>query len=162
MTNEAAALIIAAFWLLSGRGLNLCFVIMAYYTAYILSTDLPSSQVAITDSVKIYSYYLIQSVIDSTAMAAALFVSIKYQKSLIICSAYSAIIATSLICELLMLLDQSFNVNRLGFIHAARQEYSIPLDLLFAAIGSKAGERLLAYVFLLTCGRSSYNRFYRD
>lgn len=162
MTNEAVALIIAALWLLTGRGLNLCLVILCYYVAYLLSTDFPSGEFATTDSGGIYAYYIIQSALDSTVMAAVLFVSIKYQKSLIIYSAYSAIIATSLICEASMLLDQSFSVNAISFIHAARQEYSITLDLLFAAIGSKAGERLLAYVFLLTRGRSSYNRFYRD
>lgn len=162
MTNEAVMSIIAAFWLLSGRGLNLCFIILCYYAAYILSTSLPSEVIRLTEARPVYAYYIMQSVIDSTVMASALFVSIKYQKSLIIYCAYAAIIASSLLCEVGMLLDQSFGSNMLSFIHAERQEYSVPLDLLFAAIGSKAGERLLAYVFLLTCGRSSYNRFYRD
>lgn len=154
--------IITAFWLLSGRGLNLCFIIICYYAMYILSTNLPSEVVIMPEVKAVYSYYIMQSAIDSTAMAAVLFASIKYQKSLIIYCAYAAIIASSLLCEVSMLLDQSFGSNMLSFVHAGRQEYSAPLDLLFAAIGSKAGERLLAYVFLLTCGRSSYNRFYRD
>lgn len=162
MTNEAAILIIAAFWLLSGRGLNLCFVIFSYYALYIVSTSLPPEVVAVTSSYISLPYYLTQSALDISIMLSALAVSVIYNKSVIIYFAYAAMVASSLLCEILMVLDQAFEINALSFIHATRQDYSIPLDLLFAAIGSKLGERLLAGFFLLTCRRSGYNRINGD
>lgn len=162
MTNEAAILIIAAFWLLSGRGLNLCFVILCYYALYLLSTDLPS-ELVIVGSYKIsIPYYLTQSALDITVMLSALALSVIYKKSVIICFAYAAIVATSLFCEISMLLDQAFRINALSFIHEARQQYSIPLDLFFAFIGSRLGERLLVSVFLLTGFSLRYNRHNSD
>lgn len=162
MTNEAAILIIAAFWLLSGRGLNLCFVVFAYYALYLISTSLPPELVIVASNYISLPYYLTQSALDITIMLAVLAVSVIYKKSVIIYFAYAAIVATSLLCEISMVLDQAFQVNALSFIHATRQDYSIPIDLFFAAIGSKLGERLLAGFFLLTCRRSGYNRSNSD
>jgi hypothetical protein len=162
MSNEATLLIIVAIWLLSGRGLNLCFVILVYYAAYISSTSLPGQAVCIDDINYVSGYYLLQTSIDCAVLSLCFIICAINKKSIIFYYAYAAIVATSLICSFLMLLDQSFSVGRLSELHELRQEFSIPIDLFFAAIGSKAGERFSSCIFLLTGRRSGYNRFHGD
>lgn len=157
MTNEAALLCIAAIWLLSGRGANLCLIIMAYYAAYLVSTNLSPMVVYDQSASSTSIYYLTQSAIDSTVVVSCVAISMFYKRFIIIYGAYAAIVVTSLFCELLMLLDQSFGVGVIFKLHALRQQASIPLDILFAVIGSAAGERLLTCFFLRIGGWSGYN-----
>lgn len=159
MTNEAAALILLALWFATGRGVSLCSVILAYYLTFLASIYLRSSPPDYSQVNNVYFVYIKQSAIDMTFMIVCLALSVKYNKSRIFFSAYAAIIATSLICNGLMLFDQVTDANAFYQWHKWRQGVAIPLDLLFAVIGS-GGVRISNYnnVGLRIGAGKRYNR----
>lgn len=136
MTNELTALLIAAVWLKTGRGVNLCLVILAYYSVFLLSIHLRSSPPDYSDAHNIYFVYIKQSAIDLTFLIVCLTLSVKYNKLVSFYGIYAAIIASSLVCNGLMLFDQVTDLNRFYQWHRWRQEVAIPLDMLFAVLGS--------------------------
>lgn len=136
MSNELAALIIGALWLKTGRGVNLCLLIFAYYVVFIASVHLRGAAPDYAAPMTVYMVYIKQSAIDMTFLILCLFISVKYNKILSFSGLYAAIIASSLVCNGLMLFDQAADLNRFYQWHKWRQEIAIPVDLLFAVIGS--------------------------
>ena len=158
MTNEAALLVIAAIWLFSGRGLNLCSVIIAYYVTFLLFDCTEMSGFFSVDLDTAIASYAIQVSIDSLALTAALYLSTIHKKFISLYIAYGAIIASSLILNGLMLYDQVIDLSIVYQLHAIRQEFSIPLDVLFAVLGSAAGGQAYIAHNLRTANGAVYNR----
>lgn len=136
MSNEAALIVIAAMWLKTGRGLNLCFVILCYYAIYLASIYIRGEPPDFSIHQNVYLVYIKQSAIDLTILLFCLLISFRYKEKFTLFSAYSAIIATSLVCNGLMILDQISDANYFYQWHKLRQELAIPIDLIFAIIGS--------------------------
>ena len=75
---------------------------------------------------------------------------------------YGAIIASSLVLNGLMLYDQMLDLSIVYKAHAIRQEFSIPLDVLFAVLGSANVERTHINHRLRAGDSSNYNRSNSD
>jgi hypothetical protein len=156
MTNELALLILAALWLKTGRGVNLCLLILGYYAVFLASVYLRSAPLDTNQSINVYMVYIKQSAIDLTFLILCIYLSVKYHNFY---GLYAAIIASSLICNGLMLFDQVIDIHRFYQWHKWRQEIAIPLDLLFAVLGS-GGVRISNYnnPYLRTSTGKRYNR----
>ena len=162
MSNEAALIVIVAIWLFSGRGLNLCFLIIAYYVTFLITSVSGIFDTFIADSETTYGTYAIQCSLDSLALVSVIALSSFHHNFTRIYLAYAAIIGTSLLLNGIMLLDQMVNISMIYKAHAIRQEFSIPLDVLFAVLGSAAVERTHINSRLRTGNSSNYNRFNSD
>jgi hypothetical protein len=162
MSNEAALIVIAAIWLFSGRGLNLCFLIIAYYLTFLIATPYNITSLVQADAETTYGTYAIQCSIDSLMLVSIIYLSTFHHNFTRIYFAYGAIIGTSLLLNGAMLLDQLANLSMIYKAHAIRQEFSIPLDVLFAVLGSAAVERTHINSRLRTGNSSNYNRFNSD
>jgi hypothetical protein len=162
MSNEAALIVIVAIWLFSGRGLNLCFLIIAYYVTFLITSVSGIFDTFIADSETTYGTYAIQCSLDSLALVSVIALSSFHQNFKRIYLAYGAIIGTSLLLNGAMLLDQLAGFSMIYKAHAIRQEFSIPLDVLFAVLGSAAVERTNINRRLRTGDSSNYNRFNSD
>ncbi len=158
MSNEAAFLVILTVWLLGGRGVNLCLLIAAYYVVFMVCdiTEISGAFFAADDAV--YGTYIIQCGIDSVFLTATIALSTFYHKFIKIYFAYAAIIGTSLVLNGLMLYDQMIDLSMVYQLHAIRQEFSIPLDVLFAVLGSALGGQAYLNHSLRTANGTNYNR----
>lgn len=136
MTNELAALLIAALWLKTGRGANLCLLILAYYLVFLASVYMRSAPPDYSQPMNVYLVYIKQSAIDLTFLVLCVSLSVKYNKPVNFYGLYAAIIASSLACNGLMLFDQASDIDRFYQWHKWRQEVAIPIDILFAVLGS--------------------------
>jgi hypothetical protein len=162
MSNEAALIVILAIWLFSGRGLNLCFLIIAYYVSFLLVDLTPENGYFKAISQTTYGTYAIQCSLDSLFLMLVIVLSSFHHNFKRIYLAYGAIIGTSLLLNGAMLLDQLADLSVIYQAHAIRQEFSIPLDVLFAVLGSAAVERTNINRRLRTGNSSNYNRSYCD
>lgn len=158
MSNEAALLVITAIWLLGGRGLNLCLLIMSYYALFIVTNVSGAVGVFFAPDDVVMGTYAIQSSIDALFITLIIYLSTIYQKFIKIYLAYAAIIGTSLVLNGLMLYDQMIDLSIVYQLHAIRQELSIPLDTLFAVLGSALGGQAYISLGLHTANGSNYNR----
>lgn len=158
MSNEIALIVITAIWLWSGRGLNLCLLIMLYYALF-LAVD-PTAINGLFDSAidTTMATYAIQISVDSLIFTAVIYLSTVYKELVRIYLAYGAIIATSLVLNGIMLYDQMLALSIAYELHAIRQEFSIPLDVLFAVLGSAAGGKAYIDSRLRTPDSAGYNR----
>jgi hypothetical protein len=162
MSNEAALIVIMAIWLFSGRGLNLCLLIAAYYVAF-LSVDITAlSRLFVADTASVYGTYAIQASLDSLMLLCIIYLSSFHHKSTRIYLGYGAIIGTSLLLNGLMLFDQITDLSMFYRAHAIRQDFSIPLDVLFAVLGSAFGGQSHTDSDLRTGYDSNYNRSNSD
>lgn len=141
MSNEAALIVILAIWLMSGRGVNLCLLILLYYAAYLLTSVAGIHSIVVTDHVTVFATYAIQTSLDSMMITAIICMLLCGKQSIQILLAYGAIITTSLLLNGAMLYEQMLDISIIYKLHAIRQEFSIPLDVLFAVLGSAAGGR---------------------
>lgn len=157
-SNLAVFAVLTVYWLVADRRLGLCLVVLLYYAAFIATelTDLQGYFKSDVDTT--LGTYLVQMSVDSIALVAVAGLSLFYQKNIKIFVAYGAIIATSLLLNGLMLYDQVLDLSVIYHIHAIRQEFSIPLDVLFAVLGSVRDDRQGSLDNLRTRYRSIYNR----
>ncbi len=155
MSNELVAVIITAIWLISGRGINLCLLILGYYLLYIHIDIITYGK--LSDSF----YNLIQVGIDSFVIVLACLLSFRDIKLRLICIFYAVFVLSSLTLDALMVFDESFNTTLITDAHKLRQSIAQPLDLIFAIVGSGFYE-CIRRVFLPYCRRSSYNQYYSD
>ncbi len=162
MSNEATLIVLLLFWLLSGRGLNLCFLICCYYAAFLVFSPYNITSLVFTDMEKVVGTYAIQCSLDSLALLSIIYLSSIYHNSKRIYFTYGAIIATSLVLNGLMLYDQMLDLSMVYEAHAIRQEFSIPLDVLFAVLGSAYSGQFNFNGSLRTGHNSNYNRFNGD
>lgn len=158
MSNEAALFVISMIWLLGGRGVNLCLLIIAYYLVYMLCDITELSGCFFADEDVVIGTYAIQCSIDSIFLTLAVGLSTIYHKFIKIYVAYAAIIGTSLVLNGLMMYDQMIDLSVVYQMHAIRQELSIPLDVLFAVLGSALGGQAYISLGLHTTNGSNYNR----
>lgn len=132
MTNELAALCIGIMWIgsvvLTGRGFNLCAVILFYYIAYLILRPLTVDHPV--------TYYAVQMTLDSIIIVLSCATARIYKVFWILPVAYAGIVFSSLVCDGLKLVDEAGAFYVLNEIHKFRQSFSIPLDLIFAAVGS--------------------------
>lgn len=160
--NLAALIVIGAFWLARGARLNLSLVVVAYYVVYMLTetTDLAGHfEASQTDAMGIYA---VQSSIDTAFIMLCLILSNIYQKFIKLYLWYAVIIGTSLLLNGLMLYAEMLNLSAVYILHAARQEFSIPLDVAFAVLGSAHGKKLgISNSGLRGAYRSAYNHLNR-
>ena len=137
MTNELALLIIIAAWLKTGKGLNLCLLIAAYYLMYEISHviyyNIPHQQGA-------GIYYISQIFIDLTILLSCLLLAYINKKQSLILLMYGLVVFSSLAIEGFRLIDEVSSSYALIDIYNLRQEYSHALDLIFAVLGSGRGE----------------------
>lgn len=162
MSNEAALIVILLFWLWSGRGLNLCLLIAAYYAAYLLTSISGVHEYFFSDAETVIGTYAIQCSLDSLALLSIIYLSSVYHNFKRIYFAYGAIIGTSLVLNGLMLYDQMLDLSMVYKAHAIRQEFSIPLDVLFAVLGSACSGQFNFNGGLRTGHDSNYNRSNSD
>ena len=162
MINECLAAVVFILWIVTGREINLCFVIFWYYLLY-TTIDGATEIVYLSDYPTILVTYYSQTCFDVIALVSTLALSLKYQELVRIYLLYSCIIASSAVLNAAMLVDQTLDMNWLYSIHAFRQELSAPIDLLFAVLGSSKGGQIIRYTHrsLLTAHRSVYNRINR-
>lgn len=132
MTNELAALCIGIMWIgsvvLTGRAFNLCAVILFYYIAYLILHPLTVDHPV--------TYYTFQMLLDSSVIVLSCAATRIYKVFWIIPVAYAGIVFSSLVCDGLKLVDEAGAFYVLTEVHRIRQSFSIPLDLIFAAVGS--------------------------
>lgn len=156
--NEAALIVIMAIWLWSGRGLNLCLLIIAYYVSFMIVDISELSRLFKADVDVVYGTYAIQASLDSLFLLCTVVLSKFHHNFTRIYLAYGAIIGTSLLLNGLMLLDQLSDLSVIYRAHAIRQDFSIPLDVLFAVLGSAAVGQSHINRNLRTGDSSNYNR----
>lgn len=163
MSNIEAFALVVAIWLLTGRGINLCFVVLIYYALYLSYPLLPQGEVIESIYGEALVVYASQLSFDTIALVTTLALSTIYQDSIKTYLFYGAIIATSALLNACMLFGVATGYEELYYIHAMRQEIAVPLDLLFAALGSGKGGQFINYISssLLSVSRSVYNRFNR-
>lgn len=162
MSNEAALLVILTIWLLGGRGLNLCLLIALYYCAFIMTNVYGVTTVAFMPEDAVYGTYAIQCSIDSVFLTLTIALSAIYKKFIKIYLAYAAIIGTSLVLNGAMMYGQMLDLSIVYHLHSFRQELSIPLDVLFAALGSAIGGQAYISHRLHTSNGADYNRSNSD
>lgn len=154
MTNELALLIIIAAWLKTGKGLNLCLLIAAYYLMYEISHviyyNIPHQQGA-------GIYYISQIFIDLTILLSCLLLAYINKKQSLILLMYGLVVFSSLAIEGFRLIDEVSSSYALIDIYNLRQEYSHALDLIFAVLGSGRGE-FINDIGLSIRGSRVYNR----
>lgn len=160
--NEAALIVILAIWLWSGRGLNLCLLIAAYYALYIATGLTGIIGTFKADESTVLGTYAIQASLDSLMMLSIIYLSSFHHKSTRIYLAYGAIIGASLLLNGLMLFDQIADLSMVYRAHAIRQDFSIPLDVLFAVLGSAFGGQSHTDSSLRTGDNTNYNRSNSD
>lgn len=157
-SNLAVFVVLTAYWMIADRRIGLCLVVALYYAAFIATelTDLQGYFKSDLDTT--LGTYLVQMSVDSIALVTVAGLSLFYQKNIKIFVSYGAIIATSLLLNGLMLYDQVLDLSVIYHIHAIRQEFSIPLDVLFAVLGSVRDDRQGSLDNLRTRYGSIYNR----
>lgn len=160
--NEATLIALIAFWLWSGRGVNLCLLIIMYYALYIVTGLTGIIGTFHADDSTVLGTYAIQASLDSLMMLSIIYLSSFHHKSTRIYLAYGAIIGTSLLLNGLMLFDQITDLSMVYRAHAIRQDFSIPLDVLFAVLGSAFGGQSHTDSDLRTRYDSNYNRSNSD
>lgn len=128
MSNELAALVVLVAWLSSGRGVNLCLVILFYYLGYMfihcLTVHLPAL------------YFFSQSCLDAVIICFCYVLVSRYGHEKWVCGTYAALVYTSLICDGLRLIDQGAASAIAYDLYNLRQEYSIFIDMIFMIMGS--------------------------
>lgn len=155
MSNELVAVIITATWLISGRGINLCLLILGYYLLYIHIDIITYGK--LSNSL----YNLIQVGVDSFVIVLACLLSFRDVKLRLICIFYAVFVLSSLTLDALMVFEELFNTLIVSWLHEHRQTIAQPLDLIFAIVGS-GFYGCIRRVFLPYCRRSSYNQYYSD
>lgn len=160
--NEAALVVILAIWLINGRGLNLCLLIASYYLIYICVDITELSRTFVADANIVYGTYAIQASLDSLMVLSIISLSRIHHNFTRIYLAYGAIIGTSLVLNGLMLFDQVTDLSMIYRAHAIRQDFSIPLDVLFAVLGSAAVGHPHINSYLRPRDFANYNRSNRD
>ena len=155
MSNELVAVIITAVWLISGRGVNLCLVILGYYLLYIHIDIITYGKLSNS------FYNLIQVGIDSFVIVLSCLLSFRYIKLRLICIFYAVFVLSSLTLDALMVFEESFNTLIVSWLHECRQVIAQPFDLIFAIVGSGFYD-CIKRVFLPYCRRSSYNQSYSN
>lgn len=143
------AALIAVFYIIGSRKLDLCAAILLYYCACIL-TD--AYTVGLRMDVSAHWFYAQQSLIDLAAIVFICYLSQFDKKIAIVYVIYAAIILPSMLINGLMIIDQAAETGLLYRYHLAYQSYSQAFDLLFAVIGATNARRL--FVRLLPFGRS--------
>lgn len=128
MTNEIAAVLIFALWLIDGRRFTLTLAIFYYFILVMAigSVDMEAK-----------TYYYLATLVDITIIGFICFLSTKYNNSILINSMYCVIILVSMSLSGLTLLDQvnlSFSLQQW---HEAFNEYVIYADLTFALLGAR-------------------------
>lgn len=162
MTNEIICAAVFIMWFVTGRDINLCFVIFWYYLLYSSVGAFPHVKFN-ADEVTIFATYYSQTCFDVLALVSTLTLSLKYQSLVRIYLLYSCVIASSAVLNAAMLVDQAFEFGVLRDIHYFRQEISAPIDVVFAVLGSSKGGQVTNYInrSLLAAYRSVYNRLNR-
>jgi hypothetical protein len=148
VSNEQAAILLFVLWLVTGRGLNLCLVILLYYFTYIVLRSLTVHEPAV--------YYGAQMALDTLIIACCCQISSFHKISNIIALTYALIIFTSLMCEGLKLVDEIGRFYVFNWLHELRQSVSMPVDIVFAIVGSAWGGGLLDRFGLYTRAGSAY------
>lgn len=156
--NTATLIVLTCYWLVMDRRLSLCFLIACYYALFLITdlTELDGYFSATVDET--LGTYCIQMSVDSVALVSIALLSLIYQKNIMIYLCYGAIIATSFLLNGLMLYDQVLDLSVIYKLHTIRQEFSIPLDVLFAVLGSAHNARQNNVDNLRTGYSSIYNR----
>ena len=162
MSNEAALLVIFSVWLLSGRGLNLCLLIVLYYAIFIATDITESSGIFPADDDVVFGTYALQCSIDAVFLTTAVYLSSIHRNLIRIYWSYAAIIGTSLVLNGAMMYDQMIDLSMVYQLHSFRQELSIPLDVLFAVLGSALGGQAYLSTGLHHADDSNYNRSNRN
>lgn len=157
-SNLAVFIALLCYWLATDRRLSLCFLIVCYYALFMITelTDLQGYFRADVDTT--LGTYCVQMSVDSLMLVCVVALSMFYQKSVMIYLLYGVIIATSFLLNGLMLYDQVLDLSVIYSLHAIRQEFSIPLDVMFAVLGSARNARPNNVDYLRTGHSSIYNR----
>lgn len=144
--------------------MDLCLAIILYYLVFIAFSMLPAERIFDVSPEDVYLTYLYQASVDNAMLCFISLLSLKYQSSVRFFSAYAAIVASSAFLNVAMLFDQITNLGMVAELHEMRQELSIPLDVLFAVLGSRAGGQLYTVINrgLHTTRRSDYNELNRS
>lgn len=137
MDNVTTALLLLGWWQLTGRGLNLCLLVLSYYIAYLVLWGLTVDNPLI--------YYAFQATLDTTVILFCCVLAYRDRPFRIIPIGYALVVFTSLLCDGLKLLDEAAEVYLLTGLHIARQQFSIPIDVIFAVVGSNGINRFLYF-----------------
>lgn len=160
-SNTATLTVLICYWLLMDRRIGLCLVIIAYYSLYLI-TELTDAVGYFGAGVDLtFATYLLQLSVDAVVLICIAALSVFYHNSVKILLLYSFIVSTSFLLNGLMIYDQVLELSIIYSLHTIRQEFSIPLDVLFAVLWSAlhAGQNTLDN---LRTGHSSiYNRLNR-
>jgi hypothetical protein len=152
MSNELALLALLIIYSKSDGRFNLPFVICAYYVAYITMESYP---LTVTEQGAWLEFYLRQSALDVLIILACCYLSAFYQRFNKLALCYAVAVGTSQIAQLLMI----FNPTQFIGVHELRQAVAVPLDLIFALLGSGLGVHLLRFANRI---RAAYNQLYSD
>ncbi len=151
LPNELIALSMLIIWFVTGRGVNLCLLILTYYCLYCLS------ELILFNSTTYQVFHFTQVIIDTFVILTACLLSFRYMNVRLIFIAYALFVFSSLILDLLMVFDETYQSHVIYKLHEFRQYLSQPVELVFAIIGSGLSERIRS-VPLYFCSWSGYNK----
>lgn len=151
LPNELVALSMLIIWCITGRGINLCLLILSYYCLYCLS------ELILFNSISHQSFHFAQVMIDTFVILTACLLSFRYMNVRLMLIAYALFVLSSLILDLLMVFDETYQSHVVYKFHEFRQYLSQPAELVFAIIGSGLSERIKRVSLRFRCW-SSYNQ----
>lgn len=140
MSNELLAVVLAAFYIMCSRKLDLCAGIILYYCACII-TNAYTTGLRVESSP--YWFYITQSLIDLAAIVFICYLSQFHKAAVIVYLTYATIIMPSMLLNGLMIVDQVSDSNVMYRYHLVYQSYSQIFDVFFSVIGSANVSRFI-------------------
>lgn len=140
--NLAALLIIAVLSAFARQRVNLCRVILLYYLAYFA--------ISYTPGVSATVYYAAQALLDAAVIMACCFLARRPGAS-IAPVLYAFFVYSSFLCEGIKFIDEAYRFYAFTELHKLRQSVSVPVDVLFAVVGSDGVRRILSFCRRAIC-----------
>lgn len=155
--NITVLIVLSIYWLVSVRKVDLCLLIIAYYALFLIADLTELDGLFETDLYTTFGTYCVQLSIDAVVLVSIAVLSFFYHESIKLFAAYGAIVATSFLLNGFMIYEQVLELSTVYKLHAIRQDFSVPLDVLFAVLGSAHNARQNTLDSLHTAYSSIYN-----
>lgn len=158
--NLAVLIVLTCYWLVMDRRIGLCLVIILYYALFLITELTELDSLFKSNSIELtLATYCIQLSVDALILVLIAVLSVFYQDSVKLFVLYGLIVATSFLLNGFMLYEEVLDLSTIYKLHVIRQDLSIPLDVLFAVLGSALNVRKDNLDNLRSAYDSIYNRF---
>lgn len=157
--NTATMIVLICYWVAVDRRIGLCLVVILYYALFLITELSELDSMFSSDIDTALGTYCIQLSIDALVLVALAVLSIFYQNSVKILLLYGLIVSTSFLLNGLMIYEQVLDLSIIYKLHVIRQDFAIPLDVLFSVLWSGKNARRNIVDYLHLAYDSIYNRF---